>query len=228
MGPIYKVVHAPGDAPEVIPSERARACIQKVLASLEERRSFFHRPTKWVLPEAEIVNMMPNSDASKTVGFGAVMLVGETLQYFHGKWPKPILEGDLGIAILEAWAILMVATTWGKLFTGTKTIFRTDSAHACGCLNRLSGKSPAMELMCDLWEDVQFEHGFEGLVVHCDGKRNRAADITSRVEADRIPAALAEELGRLEMNGVTCQRVPVQWGVGELRIDVESQLLNLR
>ena len=45
LAPMYAVVYGGGMGDRVFPSSRARECLRKVIATLDERRSLFHRPT---------------------------------------------------------------------------------------------------------------------------------------------------------------------------------------
>ena len=85
-----------------------------------------------------------------------------------------------------------------------------------------------MEMMCELWEDLQYHYAFEGLVLHCPGKENRLPDIGSRMMEKRMEAKLQEEMTRLKMTNVKLKLTDVLWRVGDIDIDMEPQLLMLR
>ena len=70
LAPPYAVVYAGGDGDCVAPSPRARECLRKVIETLDERRSLYHRPTCWEMPAGPMVEFVPNGDASSKVGYG--------------------------------------------------------------------------------------------------------------------------------------------------------------
>ena len=53
-----------------------------------------------------------------------------------------------------------------------------------------------MELVVDMWEDLQFTYHFEGLLVFCAGKTNTLADIASRIDRARVEQAMTDEIRR--------------------------------
>ena len=225
LRPVYQVANSgDGTCDIVTPSARARVSVRNVLESLDEARSLFHRPTSWTMPTMEVVEMCPNGDASQKHGYGGSLLLEETLFYFSGRWSDRLKAAKVNIAVLEAWVILMITTTWGHLFEGKKMVIRTDSAASCFCLNKLWSDSPRMALICDLWEDLQHQFSFEGLVVHCAGEENRLADICSRRKDSEMESAMLEVLNS---RGVTaeCERVPTAWKAGRVDIGVEEALL---
>ena len=85
----------------------------------------------------------------------------------------------VNIAVLEAWVMVMIASTWGHLFNCRKMVFRTDSEASCACLNKLWSGSAEMQMVCDMWEDLQHTFCFEGLVLHVAGTENRLSDKAS-------------------------------------------------
>jgi hypothetical protein len=195
-----------------------------VLDTIDERRSLLHRPTTWLLPTQEVAEMCPNGDASGSHGYGASLLRAGSVEYFFGAWSPELRAKKMNIAVLESWVMIMVAATWGHTFSQKKVVFRTDSAATCFCLNRLWSASPAMDIMCKLWEDVQFAFGFEGMVTHCSHRENRLADVLSRRASITMEAAV---LTVLEERGVTAtiQRVELVTTAGDVNIWVEDALL---
>jgi hypothetical protein len=224
---LYTAIYAQGEVTLVTASERGRRCMEKILLAIPERRSLFARPTRWIIPAMTTVPMVPNGDASGQIGYAGVLWEGNDLRYFHGTWSEEVRLARVNIAFLEAWVVIMIAATWGSTFSGRKVVIRSDSMATCMSLNKLWADHPGMELMCELWEDLQFYFGFEGLVLHCPGKENRLSDIGSRMRADRMEAKLCEEMQRLNMTDVILREEEVTWRVGETDIDVESQLLLL-
>ena len=51
LGPAYRVLHAGTDKKWTRPSDRAKACLTKIIDTLEERRSLRWRPSRWVIPK---------------------------------------------------------------------------------------------------------------------------------------------------------------------------------
>jgi hypothetical protein len=148
-GPIYRMAHStPPNAKRpdlVLTTKSAKRCILKILQSLHLRRSLFHRATRWNLPTAPTVNMVPNADAAQQTGYAGVLLDGRVLFYFQGLWSEELKSKRVNIAVLEAWAVVMTAATWGSRFNYQKVVFRTDTGASCACLNRLwSGSKPAL------------------------------------------------------------------------------------
>ena len=211
----------------VTATRRGRRCMTKILIALPERRSLFARPTKWVIPSMSTVQMVPNGDASGQIGYAGVLWRENNLLYFHGRWSRHIREARVNIAFLEAWVVIMIAATWGHLFTGRKVVIRSDSMASCLSLNKLWADHRGMEMMCELWEDLQFHFCFEGLVLHVPGVENRLSDIGSRIRENRMEEKLQEELQRLHMQDVVLQDQDVAWKVGDVDIRVEKQLLAL-
>jgi hypothetical protein len=227
LRPLYQVAHSGDGASKLVrPSARAKQCVSKVLVSLDERRSLLHRPTMWDIPSLPIMEMCPNGDASQTHGYGGSMLIDGVLQYFYGVWSAELKERRVNIAVLEAWVMIMIAATWGSLFTGRKMIFRTDSAAACFCLNKLWSKSEAMAVIVDVWEDLQYAYAFEAIVVHCSGKENRLADICSRRKSENMQSALLEVLGERGLEGVPCQEVQMQKTAEGVNVWVEDAVMH--
>ena len=232
LGPMYNVVYVyghnasqfAGRGDMVPPGARARECLRKVLETLDERRSMFHRPTRWCVPSDPLMEMVPNGDACTTVGYGAVMIRDNVMEYFQGVWTQLVANHQPHISVLEAWTSVMIAFTWGPLFEGRKVIVRSDSKHACSSLNRLWARGDDMALLCDLWEDIQFYFGFEGLVVFCKGESNKWADAASRIAAETVEdtfSAQCEDLGRLTPSYA---KIPVVWKRGPLSCDVGAKL----
>jgi hypothetical protein len=179
---------------------------------------------QWTIPTAEIADMCPNGDASQSHGYGASILVGDIIFFFSGEWSEAILHAKVNIAVLESWVVVMIASTWGHLFSGRKIIIRTDSAASCFCLNKLWSKSEGMAVICDIWEDLQHHFGFEGLVVHCKASQNKLADVCSREKWGSVEPALVR---LLEQRGaeVDLQRVPLLWTAGNVDLRVEETVL---
>ena len=232
---LYKAIHGPGKDGEtkpystttVLASRRGRKCMEKVLASLPERRSLFARPTRWMIPALSTVRMVPNGDASGQIGYAGVLWKEQELRYFHGKWSDRIRSARVNIAFLEAWVVIMITATWGHLFSGRKIVIRSDSMATCCSLNKQRATHRGMEIMCELWEDLQFHFAFEGLILHVAGKENRLSDIGSRMRVNMMETKLQEEMRQLEMTDVQLVEQDVAWVCGDINIDVEEQLLLL-
>ena len=225
LGPLYKVLHSPGNEEWAVPSQRARASIKKILETMRERRSMLWRPTTWTFPRDFMVCEVPNTDAAQQIGYGGVYWEGDIMYYFQGEWSTLLKNARVNIAVLEAWAIVMAAATWGHKFAGKKIIFRTDSSPSCFCLNKLWSKLPEMEIIVNLWEDLQFHFNFEALVLFCPGKENHMADMASRSSTCDVQACMEAEATKRGLQHLLMKRVEVKWVVGEMNLDVEDQLL---
>ena len=226
LGPLYKVLHGGGHITSTVPSERSKACLQKVVDTLDERRSLLWRPTAWEIPKHPNQQYIPNTDAAGQGGYGGCLWIDDKMFYFSGEWSTELKEARVNIAVLEAWAVVMAATTWGKHLHGKKVVFRSDSSPACFCLNKLSSDLEEMNLVVNAWEDVQFYYGFEGLLVHCPGVDNVLADMASRADQNGMEESLQNEMDNQEMDGVQLVRCEVVWRVHNINIDYEQQLLH--
>merc|ERR1711966_295344 len=162
----------------------------------EERRSLLWRPSRWTIPRNPTQRLIPNTDAAGQGGFGGCLWEGNIMNYFAGEWSDQIKNARVNIAVLEAWAVAMAAATWGPKLSGKKVIFRSDSSPTCYCLNKLWSGIEDMEVVVNLWEDLQFTYHFEGLLVFCSGKTNTLADIASRVNKSKVRQTLAMEIAR--------------------------------
>ena len=99
---------------------------------------------------------------------------------------------------------------------------------ACASLNRLSAKTADMGVICDLWEDIQFYFGFEGLVVWCRGKSNRWADVASRYEPDAVELGFDLCYEDTRRSKHPYLKIGVQWTRGDLSCAVEDVLMSLQ
>jgi hypothetical protein len=119
------------------------------------------------------------------------MISGSELLYFARNWSESLKNSRIGIAPLEALAVVVAAGIWGHSWSGRNVVLRSDSTDACFALNTLKTRNPIMEYILDLWEDIQFRHGFNGVVTHCPQGHNRIADLASRKAEDGdLPARL--------------------------------------
>jgi hypothetical protein len=119
------------------------------------------------------------------------MVSGSELLYFARNWSDPLKHSRIGIGPLEALAAVVAAAIWGHNWSGRNVVLRSDSTDACFALNTLKTQNPIMEFIVDLWEDIQFRYGFNGVVTHCPQGHNRIADIASRRADDGdLPARL--------------------------------------
>ena len=207
------------------PSERAKASLAKIMGTLSERRSLRWRPTQWTIPQNPTQPLIPNTDAAGQGGYGGCVWEGNVMNYFAGEWSERIKEARINIAALEAWAVTMVAATWGPKLHRRKVIFRSDSSPTCFCLNKLWSGIEDMELVVNLWEDLQFTYHFEGLLVFCAGKTNTLADIASRVDETRVEHMLLKEIQRQKLGTLTLYKDDVTWEAEGINIDIEEALI---
>ena len=227
LRPLYKAIHAQGDVQKVHATERGRLCMNKIRIAITERRSLWARPTRWVIPSMSTVRMVPNGDASGQIGYAGILWRDNDLMFFHGRWSEQIKEARVNIAFLEAWVVIMITATWGHLFEGRKVVIRSDSMATCFALNKQWAVHKGMQIMCELWEDLQFYFAFQGLILHVPGKDNRLSDIGSRIWQNRMEEKLQEEMAALNMEDVVLKEQDVVWSVGDVDIAVEELLLQL-
>ena len=226
LGPAYRVLHAGTDEKWTRPSERAKACLSKVLNTLHERRSLRWRPSRWNIPQHPTQQFIPNTDAAGQGGYGGCLWEGDKMRYFAGEWSERIKSARINIAVLEAWAVVMAAATWGPKLHGRKVIFRSDSSPTCFCLNKLWSGIEDMELVVDIWEDLQFTYHFEGLLVFCAGKKNTLADIASRVDRTEVEQTMLDEIQRQGLGNLQLTMDEVTWRVGDIEINIEDALIS--
>lgn len=239
LDPLYALLRRRGEmavSENVKITNRAQKVLQKVLDTLDERQLLAARATRWVIPTAPTVEGIANTDASSLVGYGGAMVMDGLVLYFAGKWSKQIREGTVldgvrsplvDIACLEALTVIVAAATWGHLWSGRKVVLRSDSSPTVFCFNKLASKDPTMARIADLWEDVQFHYGFEGLLVHCKGRTNELADRASRLEEQKLQSGM-EEAAKMEGVGPKgCKRVPAKWSFGTETIEIMEELIAL-
>jgi hypothetical protein len=179
LSPLYNCLHSRAGS-TVILSTRAKKCLFRVLRALPERRSIWQLPPRWDIPSFPLVEGVPNTDASQLYGFAGVLLDGNKLRYFAKPWPPKLASLRANIGPLEAYAVVIAAGIWGNNWRGRNVVFRCDSSDACYALNTLKAKGPLMAYVIDLWEEIQFHHSFNAVVVHCPHGENHIADVASR------------------------------------------------
>ena len=132
LGPLEPRLHTHADGYKlrlvyVLPTGLAKRSLAAILNSLNGTRPFNWLPTRWPVPTHTLAEWCPMVDASTSWGYGGCLLVGDTLQYFGGRWPPHICEKIvIPIFVLEALAVIMGTLTWGHLFYGRKLITRSD------------------------------------------------------------------------------------------------------
>ena len=210
--------------------------MEKVLATLDERRELAFVTTRWVIPTSPTIEGIANTDAPSLVGHGGAMVIGDEVVFFSGKWREDIRIGlvsdgvrtpIVSIACLEALTVVLAAATWGHTWTGRKVVLRSDSSPTVYCFNKLASKDPAMSKIADLWEDVQFHFGFEGLLVHCKGITNEMADRASRLPESELQAGMMEAAAMEGVGAHGCRRVETKWSFGGEPVDALDTLILL-
>ena len=83
-----------------------------------------------------------------------------------------------------------------------------------------------MELVVDIWEDLQFTYHFEGLLVFCAGKKNTLADIASRVDRTEVEQTMSDEIQRQGLGNLQLTMDEVTWRVGDIEINIEDALIS--
>jgi hypothetical protein len=84
-----------------------------------------------------------------------------------------------------------------------------------------------MSKIADLWEDVQFYFGFEGLLVHCKGSTNELADRASRLPEKDLQAGMMEAAAMEGAEAHGHRRVETQWCFGEETVGALGELIRL-
>ena len=82
-----------------------------------------------------------------------------------------------------------------------------------------------MEVVVNLWEDLQFTYHFEGLLVFCSGKTNTLADIASRVNKNKVRQTLAMEIARQGLGELQIVENEVTWAANGIDINIEDELM---
>ena len=119
----------------------------------------------------------------------------------------------------------MAAATWGPKLSGKKVIFRSDSSPTCYCLNKLWSGIENMEVVVNLWEDLQFTYHFEGLLVFCSGKTNTLADIASRAHKTKVRQMLRTEIARQGLGDLQIVEEAITWNAHGVDINIEETLV---
>lgn len=232
LGDLYTLVYAdgvPGHPDQVFASVRAKRSLAFVMDTLHLRSPLRYCPTRWPVPRAVMCDGAPLMDASTSVGYGGVLKIGSTVQYYRGTWPETVLSsGALRIDLLEALTVILTALTWGHTFSGHKVLFRSDNSGAVFGLNSMNSKCPAMKLIIDQWEAVQHHFGFEAMLFHVEGSRNRHSDIASRASAADVHKELHAELVSDGLTDFELEQVPVIWSAGNVSGDITTELLSLQ
>ena len=82
-----------------------------------------------------------------------------------------------------------------------------------------------MEVVVNLWEDLQFTYHFEGLLVFCSGKTNTLADIASRANKNKVRQTLAIEIARQGLGELQIVESEVTWVANGIDINIEDELM---
>ena len=147
------------------------------------------------------------------------------LHCFSQKWTEEIRRGRTvdgerrplaDIAVLEALAVVVAASTRGHPWSGRKIVMRSDSSPTCFAFNKLGTKDPAMMRVVELWGGAQFFFGFEGLMARVAGADNDLPDRASRWDDGEVQARM--EAAAAQEPNVTiakCVRVPPKWDFGD-------------
>ena len=235
LASLYKLLR--GEGPWVRPSKSARRALQRVLDTLNERKSLAAVPTRWAIPTAQTIANIVNTDASSLEGLGGVMVIGEILYYFSQKWSEDIRRGRMvdgerrplvDIAVLEALTVIVAVSTWGHLWSCRKIVMRSDSSPTCFAFNKLGTKDPAMMRVVELWEEAQFFFGFEGLMVHVAGVDNDLSDLASRWDNVKVQAGMEAAAAREPNITISkCVRVPPKWNFGDQSCAILKELIGI-
>ena len=114
------------------------------------------------------------TDASKTVGYGAVF----GTSWFYGIWPKAWLSLD--ILVKELYPIVAAVTTWGDRLANKKLIFHTDNEALVYILQKCTCKEPQTMSLVRKLVLTCMKYNIIFHPKHIPGKYNQMADMLSR------------------------------------------------
>ena len=116
------------------------------------------------------------SDASGSWGCGAYTTTSH--QWFQLQWPPS--WSTIDIAVKELIPVVVSAALWGREWTGSLALFRSDNQAVVACLSSRSARDTHLShlLRCLFFLEAHF--GFEHHAQHIAGKDNTAADALSR------------------------------------------------
>lgn len=143
------------------------------------------------------------SDASGSWGCGAFS--NDTLKWFQLKWPHQ--WSTVNIAVKELVPVVASAAIWGKDWSRSTVLFRSDNMAVVQVLNAGTARDQTMShlLRCLFFFQAYFK--FDYKACHISGKDNEAADALSRnrlnvfltiyPQAQGSPTQLPPQLGEL-------------------------------
>ena len=144
--------------------------------------SFFLSPAVTPLPD-----LVVSSDASGTIGFGAVW----RRQWFCQSWS--FLPRPLSIAFMELVPIVVAAHVWGPAWSRLRVQFISDNMAVVAVLRSGTSRAPDIMHLLRSLTRIACLHHFTFSASHSPGRDNRAADALSRFHLQEfrrlVPAA---------------------------------------
>lgn len=142
------------------------------------------------------------------------MRVGDILFYMAEVWEHVPGFECIDIFSLECFTILLMANTLGDMIKDKRIIFRSDSSNTCTTLNKLFSKNPVMMSLADIWDDMQFDMKFEGLLTWIKGDDNIFSDHASRLPEHEYLEKFRTALDERGLQHVKLQKIQTVWVSG--------------
>ena len=123
------------------------------------------------------------TDASKTVGYGAVL----GTKWFSGVWPIEWISLD--ILVKELYPIVLAVTVWGDELANKKIILHTDNESLVHILDKYSCKEPKTMTLVRQLVITCLKYNIVIHAQHIPGKQNVLADMLSRLKLQEFHEA---------------------------------------
>ncbi len=122
------------------------------------------------------------TDASGGIGFGGY-LQGE---WFQGKWPQNLNQGQRSIAWLELFPIVVAVVLWGDRLRGKRIVLRSDNEGVVIILNKQTSRCPEIMKLVRFLVLQCLKVNLAFTAKHIPGKLNNIADALSRFQMPRF------------------------------------------
>ena len=216
--PLYRILHSQdafypiNEPPEFVNSSATgQKIVQRIMNTLHERQSLFWAPSQWPNPAGTLLDGVSENDACIIHGFGGAIRYGNILFYMAGEWDHVPGFSSIDIFSLECFTILLMVLTLGDTLKGKRIIFRSDSSNTCTTLNKLFSTNPVMNRLAEIWEEMQFQLQFEGMLTWLCGKDNIFSDQASRLPEKEYLIRFRALLDEKQLHNVVLQKLPTIW-----------------